>query len=41
MRPDEPVVPHSPVDLGHQVAAPGRPFPHTSYGHPPRRRLRW
>jgi hypothetical protein len=37
MRPDAP----PPVDLRPQVASPGRPFPHTSYGHPPRRRLRW
>ncbi len=51
MRPDEPVVPHSPVDPKPQVArtpgnprtgcpvAPGRPFPSMSYGHAPVRRL--
>lgn len=52
MRPVEPVVEVLPVgsggdDRGHQVEArtptpvPARPFPHTSYGHAPRRRLRW
>ena len=28
-----------PVELSPQVASPGRPFPHTSYGHTPRLRL--
>ena len=36
MTPDEPV-----VDLTPPTSVPARPFPHTSYGHAPRRRTRW
>jgi len=35
MTPDEPVVDLTPTSV------PARPFPHTSYGHAPRRRMRW